>query len=790
MLSKINTRKTLAVLLSLLFASAVLFAVFSAPVSADKGKADSEKKDKKTVFQENLEKTGSDKEEEGVGVHKDPATFEKNFCLSAGQKEFAITKIEDVVSKITSPEMSDLEKYYRLAVWENMHVTYDSDFWSGRYYMELYRHQWDAYGVLTDKSVCAGMAITYANFCHAADLPCKFVRTDPKILDHTINYVPDINGNAYYLDVTENDFLMTGGFADIIDKRFANITKDPTDSTFEYRSASESDDEGFSAINIKECYLEKCEDWSEGSFTITYDDWYKDLSSPETSEKVFGAPYEEKGSGVPKSDSKYKHRSYQDFENYPAQTYELHPDREVTGIWFLDDFYEEPGEVLSKIENNELDEQLLDISGVKKNYDCDTSDELIAAINNDISVRYFPSVENDKVVAKAAALTKDTDYSINCESFDLQNHKAEVTIKGEGDYSGSYSITVKLRSAVVSKAPVSEVGLVYNGSPQALVKPGKAENGTMVYAVCMKGDPEPDDQQYTESIPKKTDAGSYDVWYKVIGDEEHADAEPQKLERPVVIAPMEVNVYLSDAITLKVGGSYQLDPILDIHVPAKFTYESEDENIATVSKDGVIKGVSEGETIITIHAKQEDPDPNYADADDMDIWIKVVPKDSSEDAAERSEDAAERMDAVHDKLAQVLQMLADALIKQNADEITKLKQQIADLNNQLSKTSRKTNTLAVKGRKATVKYKSLKKKAKSLKVTKVIKFKKKGQGTKIYAKAAGNRKITINKKTGKVTMKKGMKRGTYKVKIRVKAKGNTKYKPSPWKTVTFKVRVK
>ena len=29
------------------------------------------------------------------------------------------------------------------------------------------------------------------------------------------------------------------------------------------------------------------------------------------------------------------------FENYPAQTYELHPDREVTGIWFLDDFYEE-----------------------------------------------------------------------------------------------------------------------------------------------------------------------------------------------------------------------------------------------------------------------------------------------------------------------------------------------------------------------------------------------------------------------------------------------------------------
>ena len=112
MLSKINTRKTLAVLLSLLFASAVLFAVFSAPVSADKGKADSEKKDKKTVFQENLEKTGSDKEEEGVGVHKDPATFEKNFCLSVEQKEFA---------KLAATH--HLRQYHRLA----LHLDHESE---------------------------------------------------------------------------------------------------------------------------------------------------------------------------------------------------------------------------------------------------------------------------------------------------------------------------------------------------------------------------------------------------------------------------------------------------------------------------------------------------------------------------------------------------------------------------------------------------------------------------------------------------------------------------------------
>ena len=50
----------------------------------------------------------------------------------------------------------------------------------------------------------------------------------------------------------------------------------------------------------------------------------------------------------------------------------------------------------------------------------------------------------------------------------------------------------------------------------------------------------------------------------------------------------------------------------------------------------------------------------------------------------------------------------------------------------------------------------------------------------------------INKSTGKVTIKKNskMKKGTYKVKVKVKALGNTNYKASGTKTVTFKVKVK
>lgn len=105
-------------------------------------------------------------------------------------------------------------------------------------------------------------------------------------------------------------------------------------------------------------------------------------------------------------------------------------------------------------------------------------------------------------------------------------------------------------------------------------------------------------------------------------------------------------------------------------------------------------------------------------------------------------------------------------------------------------TAKYANPLKIKAKTATVKYSKLKKKNQTLAVTKVIKFTKKGQGTISYAKASGNKKITINKKTGKVTVKKGLKKGTYKVKVKVKAAGNKNYKASAVKAVTFKVKVK
>ena len=98
------------------------------------------------------------------------------------------------------------------------------------------------------------------------------------------------------------------------------------------------------------------------------------------------------------------------------------------------------------------------------------------------------------------------------------------------------------------------------------------------------------------------------------------------------------------------------------------------------------------------------------------------------------------------------------------------------------------NPMKGKGKTATVKYCKVKKKKQTLKVGTVLTVKK-PQGTVTYAKVSGNKKITVAKKTGTVTVKKGLKKGKYKVKVKVKAAGNKNYKAAT-KTVAFFVRVK
>ena len=107
-----------------------------------------------------------------------------------------------------------------------------------------------------------------------------------------------------------------------------------------------------------------------------------------------------------------------------------------------------------------------------------------------------------------------------------------------------------------------------------------------------------------------------------------------------------------------------------------------------------------------------------------------------------------------------------------------------------------TKTLTIKAAKAApvlktkitsrnVSYNALRKKAQVFTLGASVTSK----GTLIYAKTAGSSAFTVNKTNGKITVKKGLKKGTYKIKVKISAKATANYNAGT-KTVFVTVRVK
>lgn len=94
------------------------------------------------------------------------------------------------------------------------------------------------------------------------------------------------------------------------------------------------------------------------------------------------------------------------------------------------------------------------------------------------------------------------------------------------------------------------------------------------------------------------------------------------------------------------------------------------------------------------------------------------------------------------------------------------------------------NTLKVKAKQVKLKAKSLKKKKQIIKVKKAFTVTN-AKGKVSYKKISGNKKITVSS-TGKITVKKGLKKGKYNIKVRVIAKGDTNYNS---KTVNVTVKI-
>ena len=105
----------------------------------------------------------------------------------------------------------------------------------------------------------------------------------------------------------------------------------------------------------------------------------------------------------------------------------------------------------------------------------------------------------------------------------------------------------------------------------------------MQYAL---GDANGATQPYTTSIPTATDAGTYYVWYKVVGDENHTDSEPVCVT--VVIAekqvdPMPLNVEIHNYTNTGANGVPGDVPRTEFKVTVQIVDKESGEVVSTAA---------------------------------------------------------------------------------------------------------------------------------------------------------------------------------------------------------------
>ena len=136
-----------------------------------------------------------------------------------------------------------------------------------------------------------------------------------------------------------------------------------------------------------------------------------------------------------------------------------------------------------------------------------------------VSFQWY-KVEDGKETAVGSATTKNQ-FDLAAQNLSAGQHtfRFSATCDGYKKMSGDIAVTVQRAniSASLITPPTAQENLTYTGHEQALIIAGNvADYGTMQYSLTENG-------TYSQDIPAGTDAGTYTVWYRVIGDANHND---------------------------------------------------------------------------------------------------------------------------------------------------------------------------------------------------------------------------------------------------------------------------
>ncbi len=159
------------------------------------------------------------------------------------------------------------------------------------------------------------------------------------------------------------------------------------------------------------------------------------------------------------------------------------------------------------------------------------------------------------------------DPSLPAEDAEWKEDIASVTATEAGTYTvwyrayedpdyttsetGSVTVVLEKAPAQVDTEPVGAADLAYTGKPRELLSAeAVSTGGALQYFVGEKDDPSlpAADAEWKEDIADvtATEAGTYTVWYKVTGDENHKDTEPASLTVSIEKASGRASVSLEN----------------------------------------------------------------------------------------------------------------------------------------------------------------------------------------------------------------------------------------------------
>ncbi len=118
----------------------------------------------------------------------------------------------------------------------------------------------------------------------------------------------------------------------------------------------------------------------------------------------------------------------------------------------------------------------------------------------------------DVVVKDGSVVIPPSEYTVSySNNTGVGTATVTITDNSGGNYevSGSKTFTIKAGAPAVTEAPEPR-SLTYDGREKTLVTRGTAVNGHMEYS-------SDEYDYYSTALPKGTDAGTYEVWYKAVG---------------------------------------------------------------------------------------------------------------------------------------------------------------------------------------------------------------------------------------------------------------------------------